>query len=174
VLQTRMEPTRKAKMKTFRALFLLPAALLLGSCSSTSMRAVVDPPVSWDFLQSVGGITLGQPRLADNNLWLPLSFDLSGNRSFSTNPTVTNTGRKCIRATLQQTNLLTTPVGYYDLALQIHSGTLEQRSEGGCDEVPLFTGELKPPFSPTRNMKFRIWYRGYLMAENYIGEVALP
>ena len=161
-------------MKPFSALFLLPAALLLSACSSSSMRAVVDPPVSWEFLQSVGGVALGQPRLADGNLWLPLTIDLSGNRSISTTPTVTNSGRKCIRATLQQTNLLTTPVGYYDLALQINSGTLEQRSEGGCDEVPLFTGELTPPFAPTRNMKFRIWYRGYLMSENYIGEVALP
>ncbi|MGA0805985.1 MAG: hypothetical protein ACO3PV_05650 [Pseudohongiellaceae bacterium] len=161
-------------MKTCRALFLLPAVLLLGSCSSTSMRAVVDPPVSWEFLQSVGGISVGQPRLADGNLWLPLTMDLSGNRSITKAPTVSNTGRKCIRATLRQTNLLTTPVGYYDLALQVHSGTLEQRGEGGCDEVPLFTGELKPPFSPTRNMKFRIWYRDYLLSEHFIGEVALP
>lgn len=161
-------------MKKFCAVFLLPAALLLGSCSTTSMRAVVDPPVSWEFIQSVGGIAVGQPRLADGNLWLPLTMDLTGNRSITRSPTVSNTGRKCIRATLQQTNLLTTPVGYYDLALQVHSGTLEQRNEGGCDEVPLFTGELKPPFAPTRNMKFRIWYRDYLLSEHFIGEVALP
>lgn len=161
-------------MKTKSALFVLSAALMLGSCSSTSMRAVVDPPVSWEFLQSVGGVAVGQPRLADGNLWLPLTVDLSGNRSISTTPTVRDAGRKCLRATLQQTNLLTTPVGYYDLALQIHSGTPEQRSEGSCDEVPLFTGNLKPPFSPTRNMKFRIWYRDYLLSEHYIGEVALP
>jgi hypothetical protein len=161
-------------MKISRALFLLPAALLLGSCSTTSMRAVVDPPVSWDFLQSVGGVAVGQPRLADGNLWLPLTVDLSGNRSITRTPTVTDTGRKCIRATLRQTNPLTTPVGYYDLALQIHSGTLQQRGEGGCEEVPLFTGDLNPPFVSSRNMKFRIWYRDYLLSEHFIGEVALP
>jgi hypothetical protein len=161
-------------MKISSALFLLPAALLLGSCSTTSMRAVVDPPVSWDFLQSVGGVAVGQPRLADGNLWLPLTVDLSGNRSITRTPTVTDTGRKCIRATLRQTNPLTTPVGYYDLALQIHSGTLQQRGEGGCEEVPLFTGDLNPPFVPSRNMKFRIWYRDYLLSEHFIGEVALP
>jgi hypothetical protein len=161
-------------MKISSALFLLPAALLLGSCSTTSMRAVVDPPVSWDFLQSVGGVAVGQPRIADGNLWLPLTVDLSGNRSITRTPTVTDTGRKCIRATLRQTNPLTTPVGYYDLALQIHSGTLQQRGEGGCEEVPLFTGDLNPPFVPSRNMKFRIWYRDYLLSEHFIGEVALP
>lgn len=160
-------------MKLSPALCLLPAALLLGSCSSTSMRAVVDPPVSWEFLQSVGGVSVGQPRLVDTNLWLPITVDLSGNRSITRAPTVTDTGRKCIRATLQQTNLLTTPVGYYDLALQIHSGTEQQRSEGSCDEVPLFTGSLKPPFSPNRSVKFRIWYRDYLLSEHFVGEVEL-
>lgn len=160
-------------MKLSRALYLLPALLLVG-CSATSMRAVVDPPVSWEFLQSVGGVAVGQPRLVDTNLWLPVTVDLSGNRSITRTPTVTDTGRKCIRATLQQTNLLTTPVGYYDLALQIHSGTEKQRSEGSCEEVPLFTGNLNPPFSPSRNMKFRIWYRDYLLTEHFIGEVALP
>jgi hypothetical protein len=161
-------------MRFSSVLFVLPAALLLGACSTTSMRAVVDPPVSWEYLQSVGGISVGQPRLADNNLWLPLTVDLSGNRSITQAPTVTDTGRKCIRATLQQTNTLTTPVGFYDLALQVHSGTTEQRAEGSCSEVPLFTGSLKPPFSASRNMKFRIWYRDYLLSEHFISEVALP
>lgn len=161
-------------MKPSRALSFLPVALLVGACSSTSMRAVVDPPVSWDFLQSVGGVAVGQPRLAETSLWLPITVDLSGNRSITRSPTVTDTGRKCIRATLQQTNPLTTPVGYYDLALQIHSGTEQQRSEGSCEEVPLFIGNLKPPFSPSRNVKFRIWYRDYLLSEHFVGEVALP
>lgn len=162
-------------MKLFRfKSVMLAVGLLLAGCSPvTTMRNVVAPPVSWEFIQSVGGLSVGQPKIADNILWLPLTVDLSGARQISVAPTVTNSGKKCIRAELRQGNLMTTPAGAYDLYLQIYAGADDKQQEGGCDAVPLFTGTLKPPFVAARNMKFRIWYKDYVLSEHYITEVTL-
>lgn len=160
-------------MNSLRLPFVLGASLLLAACSPVAtMRNVVDSPVHWNFLQSVGGIAVGQPRLEGNIFWLPLEADLSGNRQITVAPTVTNSGRKCIRAELRQSDEIPTP-GYYELYLQIWSGDLDQRQQGGCDEVALFIPSLSPPFTSPDRWKFRIWYKDYVLSEHFVAEVSL-
>lgn len=160
--------------KALRTSLLLVSALTLAACSPVAtLRNVVDSPINWDFLQSVGGIAVGKPRLEGNIFWLPLDVDLSGNRAISANPTVTNSGRKCIRAELRQADNIASTPGYYDLYLQIWSGDLDQRQQGGCDEVALFIASLTPPFTSPDRWKFRIWYKDYILSEHFIAEVAL-
>lgn len=160
-------------MNSLRLPFVLGASLLLAACSPVAtMRNVVDSPVHWNFLQSVGGIAVGQPRLEGNIFWLPLEADLSGNRQITVAPTVTDSGRKCIRAELRQSDGIPTP-GYYDLYLQIWSGDIDQRQQGGCDEVALFIPSLSPPFTSPDRWKFRIWYKDYVLSEHFVAEVSL-
>lgn len=161
-------------MRLLRSALFLASALAIAACSPVAtLRNVVDSPVNWDFLQSVGGIAAGQPRLEGNIFWLPLDMDLSGNRSISANPTLVNSGRKCIRAELRQADGIASTPGYYDLYLQIWAGELDQRQQGGCDEVALFIPSLTPPFTTPDRWKFRIWYKDYVFSEHFVAEVSL-
>ena len=160
--------------RLLRSVCFLASVLALVACSPVAtLRNVVDSPVNWDFLQSVGGIAAGQPRLEGNIFWLPLDVDLSGSRSISANPTLSNSGRKCIRAELRQADSIASAPGYYDLYLQIWAGALDQRQQGGCDEVALFIPSLTPPFTSPDRWKFRIWYKDYILSEHFVAEVAL-
>jgi hypothetical protein len=153
---------------------LIAAGLLsLTACSVNSFRNIVEPAAKWDFIKSVGGLSLGQPRIDDNIFWLPIDVDLSGNRQITVAPTMQNSGVKCIRAELIQGNMLTRPVGYYDLHLRVFHGDDSKRQEGSCEEVPLFVGSLSPPLTQPRSVKFRIWYKDYAFSDILIGEVSL-
>ena len=161
-------------MNPLRLALVVCASLLFAACSPVAtMRNVVDSPVHWNFLQSVGGITVGHPRLEGNIFWLPLEADLSGNRQITVAPTVSNSGRKCIRAELRQSDDIAQTPGYYDLYLQIWSGDIDQRQQGGCDEVALFIPSLTPPFTSPDRWKFRIWYKDYVFSEHFVAEVSL-
>ena len=155
-------------------ILLSSAILMVSACSPvTTMRNVVEPPANWEFIQSVGGLSVGQPRIVDGIFWLPLNLDLSGQRQITVAPTLTDSGKKCIRTTLRQADGLTTPSGYYDLYLQVYPGPVSKRSEGGCDEVPMFVGSLSPPLAQPGNVTFRIWYKDYIFSEHKLAEVKL-
>lgn len=153
---------------------IIPAILMIAACSPiTTIRNVVEPPANWDFIQSVGGLSVGQPRLVDGIFWLPLNLDLSGNRQITVAPTLNNSGKKCIRTLLRQADGLTTPSGYYDLYLQVYAGPVSKSAEGGCDEVPMFVGSLTPPLAHPENVTFRIWYKDYIFTEHKLAEFKL-
>lgn len=161
-------------LKTGKGLLLALMGVLLSACSPVStFKNMVDPPASWEFIQSVGGISVGQPRVVDGIFWLPLNLDLSGQRQITVAPTQMNSGKKCLSATLRQADGLTTPVGYYDLYLQVYAGSVDKRGAGGCDEVPMFIGSLSPPLSAPNNVTFRIWYKDYVFSEYKLAEVKL-
>ena len=70
---------------------------VLGSCSylvSSAARSTHD----WEFVQSVGGISVGTPhRDAAGNVTLPINCDVSGTRAITVQPTTINSGLVCER-----------------------------------------------------------------------------
>ena len=52
--------------------------------------------MDWEFVQSVGGIQLGDPYIRDGLYMVPIIVNLSGSQSITTQPTVSNTGLVCI------------------------------------------------------------------------------
>lgn len=75
----------------------LPSLLLVASVLAAAPLpggAQQEPPVaSWAFLQSVGGIKLGQPVKTPEGWQLPLECDLTGLRRITTDPTVLNSSQ---------------------------------------------------------------------------------
>lgn len=76
---------------------LLIASTLLVACTATS------EPRDWSFVQSVGGISVGEPAQS-NGVWLlPVEADVSGLREVTTKPTAMNSGIAChsVAATIE-------------------------------------------------------------------------
>jgi hypothetical protein len=68
---------------------------VLGSCSYWASSATRSTR-NWEFIQSVGGISVGTPqRDAGGNVSLPINCDVSGIRAITVNPTTSNSGLVC-------------------------------------------------------------------------------
>jgi hypothetical protein len=68
---------------------------VLGSCSYLASSAAGSTH-DWEFVQSVGGISVGTPqRDAAGNVTLPINCDVSGTRAITVNPTAVNSGLVC-------------------------------------------------------------------------------
>tara|TARA_R110002073_G_scaffold271180_1_gene434522 strand:+ start:2033 stop:2518 length:486 start_codon:yes stop_codon:yes gene_type:complete len=85
---------------TFRKIALLMvislSAFALVSCQSFPSRGFYgSEPRDWDFIQSVGGIKLGDPYKLNGMTWVPILFDVSGNQAITVQPTNSNTGLAC-------------------------------------------------------------------------------
>lgn len=74
------------------------AALVLAVVSSCShvMSSAARSTRDWQFVQSVGGIAVGNPqRDANGEVHLPVDCDVSGLRAVSTSPSAINSGIAC-------------------------------------------------------------------------------
>ncbi len=67
----------------------LAAALLL-LCPLAAFAGILPERQSWDFMQSVGGISVGDPFREDGTWFLPVSCDVSGTRKVTVEPTRLN------------------------------------------------------------------------------------
>lgn len=65
---------------------LATLVLLLGGCATTQ---------DWNFVQSVGGITIGTPQWADGEWMLPVHADASGLINNGVQPTTLNSALAC-------------------------------------------------------------------------------
>ncbi|MBC3872067.1 hypothetical protein [Undibacterium flavidum] len=71
------------------------SALLLGiSCMACSL---FEQPVTWEFIQSVGGIALDTPVRAGTFWSLPIQLDISGLTKVTVEPNTLNSGLACQR-----------------------------------------------------------------------------
>lgn len=80
-------------VKQVRTLLLF--MLVLSACVSGPTGSPNLQPVSWDFIQSVGGIQLGEPYTIGGMRWVPVIVDLSGSQTITVTPTRRNTGLVC-------------------------------------------------------------------------------
>jgi hypothetical protein len=95
-----MQATRRQRLVGFGACFLavafLAALLITGfvpGCVDRIIGHVTEEPISWEFIQSVGGLRVLDPqRQPDGTLLLPVECDVSGLRAVTVKPTAINSG----------------------------------------------------------------------------------
>jgi len=97
---------RRFMPKTLPISCLLLAALAIPGASAQEPDSVA----SWAFIESVGGMALGQPQpVTEGSGWiLPIHCDLTGLRKISTQPTALNSSQviKELRWTVKDNRLL--------------------------------------------------------------------
>jgi hypothetical protein len=73
---------------------ILPMAIALASACDHDSAYVATPHVAtWEFMQSVGGIAIGQPEKIDDSAWvLPIRCDVSGLTTVTREPKVMHSG----------------------------------------------------------------------------------
>ncbi len=88
-----------------RIFFLLAVSMLL-SCASGGFSASGgigrddSEAMDWAFIQSVGGIRLGDPYVNQGIRWVPIFVDVSGTQTITIPPTLRNTGLVCSAVSL--------------------------------------------------------------------------
>ncbi len=66
------------------------AAVLLLLCPLAAFAGILPERQTWDFMQSVGGISIGDPFREDGMWYLPVLCDVSGTRKVTVGPTRMN------------------------------------------------------------------------------------
>lgn len=83
-------------MNLAKAVMVTLLCLLISACyGSRPIGNLNAEPLSWDFIQSVGGIRLGDPYSYNGRRIVPVIVDLSGNQTITVTPTLTNSGLIC-------------------------------------------------------------------------------
>jgi hypothetical protein len=65
----------------------LGLAAAVGACTATTTE-----DRDWAFMQSVGGLSIGQPHRANEKVYLPVACDVSGLTTITVKPTTMNSG----------------------------------------------------------------------------------
>jgi hypothetical protein len=60
--------------------------------SQNAFAALLGTERDWAFIQSVGGIAIGEPKLENNRWVLPVLCDVTGLKTITTKPTTLNSG----------------------------------------------------------------------------------
>jgi len=60
--------------------------------ASSIIAALLGEERDWEFIQSVGGIAIGNPKLINDNWSLPIKCNVSGLQTFTVKPTMLNSG----------------------------------------------------------------------------------
>ena len=129
---------------------IIAAALALVSVDALAERA------SWKFLQSVGGMTIGEPRREGAGWILPVHADVSGLTKISAQPTTLNSGIACVetRASVEGSTV----------ALSIVTGLAGSGLIARCPAAML--GHIAPG-------RYSVVYRGVGEAEVSVGSIVI-
>ena len=129
---------------------VIAAALTLVSVDALADRA------SWTFLQSVGGLTIGEPQREGGGWVLPVYADVSGLNKASVQPTTLNSGIACLetRASVKGSTV----------ALSIFTGVAGSGRIARCPAAKL--GHLAPG-------RYTVVYRGVGEAEVSVGRIVI-
>ena len=86
-------------------------SLVAAVCALATLSAAAES-VSWDFVQSVGGLTIGQPVKSSAGWQLPIRADVSGLRTVTVQPKVMNSGIACVetRAAVEGSSIFLTVI----------------------------------------------------------------
>jgi hypothetical protein len=72
---------------------LLAGVALASACGREDAYVGTPQTASWEFMQSVGGISIGQAQKRDDSTWvLPVACDVSGLQTITHKPTVMHSG----------------------------------------------------------------------------------
>lgn len=132
-----------------------PLFLVLLLVSHSASSALLGKERGWQFIQSVGGITLGEPRHADNHWVLPVNCNVAGLKTYSTKPTAMNSGLACVSTSAHTEG--------HTIYLAIHTA-LTGMSGKSSDCGPANLGKLKPG-------KYKVVYKSGKASTIFIGEV---
>ena len=111
---------------------------------------------SWAFLQSVGGLTIGEPQREGSGWILPIHADVSGLNRASVQPSTLNSGIACLetRASVEGSVI----------ALSIITGLAGSGRAARCPTAKL--GHLSPG-------RYSVVYRGIGEAEVSVGSIVI-
>lgn len=169
--------------KRLRSLVLwAPCALSLSACAPV-MRLIdpdrpsyLDPEVvDWEYIQSVGGLTIGDPWLDPPTLrlYIPLVMDLSGNKRITVEPTRRDTGKACYKVEkVSKARLLPgSPVDLEITVAQLDTGDFPNPNphERSCATFVYQMSLLSVEAVDT----FRLWYRDGLFDKHLIAEFSI-
>ncbi|MEZ5491903.1 MAG: hypothetical protein R3F50_16545 [Gammaproteobacteria bacterium] len=134
-----------------KASFILLFAFALSACASKPINRPNAEAIDWEFIQSVGGVRLGDPYSKDGLRWVPVLADVSGSQTITTVPTLSNTGLVCSAAVTGGTGNLVTGMNvwltiYVEPEPDIPIVGLSSR----CNDIP-----LPPNFSAG---PYRVYY----------------
>lgn len=138
---------------------LVVACLLISFFSACVSKPIGRPnarPLSWEFIQSVGGIRLGDPYTKDGRDWVPIIVDVSGSQAITTTPTLTNTGLICTVALADGTGNIATGM---NLWVTIYAEPEPNYGAGGgtasaqCNDIP-----LSATIGPRLYWRYNIYY----------------
>jgi hypothetical protein len=133
----------------------IEASIIAAVLTLVSVDALADR-ASWTFLQSVGGLTVGEPQ-RENGAWmLPIYADVSGLNNASTRPTTLNSGVACLetRASVEGSTV----------ALSIFTGVAGSGRVPRCPAANL--GHLAPG-------AYTVVYRGVREAEVSVRRIVI-
>ena len=141
-----------------RMLTILATAALLAGCSPVAtVNETLEPPLRWEFIESVGGIGVMLPIERDDAWVLPVTLDLS-----RASGTGVPTGLVCsqIKASVQG-GLIRGRV--YDIELRVYANDLNNlaqvEGDDSCRYVPLALGFPYSLIPVSKVRQYRIWYR---------------
>jgi len=109
---------------------------------------------SWDFIQSVGGVTLGKPDRSGKGWRLPILCDVSGLKSFTVKPTVLNSGLAWADTVAKVSN--------QELLITIETGLAGAGKSSACGEANL---------ASIPSGRYRVMYRDPDGEKHFIGEI---
>lgn len=131
--------TNILKLKGAGSLFLLAIVMLSGCAGGGFGPPPGAEPMDWAFIQSVGGIRLGDPYLRGDRYWVPVIVDVSGAQTITVTPTRRNTGLVCTRVTLSGSG---SDIDYsLDFWLTVYTEPASSNNIGRlssrCNDIPL-------------------------------------
>ena len=98
--------------------------LLISSCTSATSQER-----SWSFIQSIGGIKIGQAYKDNDTYYLPIQVDVSGLQEITTKPTMLNSALMCSRTGhLIKDN---------EIHISIFTALINDTASKNCKAVPL-------------------------------------
>jgi len=129
---------------------VIATALMLMSVDALADRA------SWKFLQSVGGLTIGEPQRESGGWVLPVHADVSGLNKASVQPTTLNSGIACLETRASVEGSI--------VALSIVTGLAGSGRVARCPAANL--GHLAPG-------RYSVVYRGVGEAQVSVGSIVI-
>ncbi|MCW9015209.1 MAG: hypothetical protein OQL06_15690 [Gammaproteobacteria bacterium] len=109
---------------------ILSLLLLVITASCTDVESTER---SWSFVQSVGGLKVGQPYTEQNIHYLPITVDVSGLQEITIKPTMLNSALMCSR-----TGHL---VKGNEVYISIYTSSINDTANKNCSSIPLINIE---------------------------------
>ena len=139
-------------MKKILVIYLL-VILGLTACNNGFLGEPTAKPASWEFIQSVGGIKLGDLYSRDGRTFVSLLVDVSGNQAITVTPTLNNTGLICSSGRIVGSgNFVLGMDMWLTIYVEPEQGVFSSRRGSKCNDIVL-------PAVPMNGFtKYRIFY----------------